>query len=88
MASIEGLVVHHRERTGSNRLFKQGCFIQEPAYRIDKGTDTGIGRSGHGHVVFNRPENDHRKMLIRGAGLPKPGIVCDVDQELSTVLNH
>jgi hypothetical protein len=56
--------------------------LDDPPLRADDCRDASICRPYQIAAVFNRPHNGRGKMLIRGRGLPEPGIIGDVDQEI------
>ena len=55
---------------------------------IDIAADTCIGCSNKRPPVFNRSEDRHGKMLLRGTGAAKPGIIGDVQQQVGLIADE
>src|SRR4030042_3267550 len=64
------------------QFFLEDVALQgDPAVWIDKGAKAGVCGPDQWPSVFNRPENGHYQMLVRGTAHPIPGVVSDVYQD-------
>src|SRR3989338_11434769 len=72
---VERPPVRRVQLFGEGRFHKEGSAFRDPSIRVDKARNPGVRGAGERDPVFDRPEDDHGKMLIRGGGVSKPSVV-------------